>query len=138
MEFSVRTIDFALPAAPSSVAWARRALAAFAARCGIEDVWPVQIAVSEAVGNAVLHAYPDGDSAAEVRLRAECDTEELVVLIDDNGTGMRPRLDSPGLGLGISLMEHAAGRLVIEDRPQGGMRVELRFAVREPRAALAV
>jgi anti-sigma regulatory factor (Ser/Thr protein kinase) len=43
-------------------------------------------------------------------------------------------VDSRGLGLGISLIERLTDRLVLEDRSQGGLRVEFRFD-RDSRAA---
>jgi serine/threonine-protein kinase RsbW len=121
-------LELVLPAKPPSVAAARHALSAYAERCGWTDLWPVKTAVSEAVGNAVLHAYPDGDDARRVWVRAQFDSDSLLVSVEDDGTGMRPRVDSPGLGLGISLIESVADRLVMEDRSEGGLRVQLWFA----------
>ena len=138
-----------LPAAPPSVATARHALSEFAERCGWTDLWPIQTAVSEAVGNAVVHAYPTsasrsprrssgklrlGASGSQIRVSAELDPEGLLVAVEDEGTGMRPRVDGPGLGLGISLIKRLTDRLVMEDRSHGGLRVEFRFD-REPREA---
>ena len=121
-------LELVLPAKPPSVAAARHALSAYAERCGWTDLWPVKTAVSEAVGNAVVHAYPDGDDARRVWVRAQLDRDNLLVSVEDDGTGMRPRVDSPGLGLGISLIESVADRLVLEDRSEGGLRVQLWFA----------
>ena len=123
-----------LPATPPSVATARHALSEFAERCGWTDLWPIQTAVSEAVGNAVVHAYPTSASGSQIRVSAELNPEGLLVAVEDEGTGMRPRVDGPGLGLGISLIKRLTDRLVMEDRSQGGLRVEFRFD-REPREA---
>jgi serine/threonine-protein kinase RsbW len=124
----VDNLELVLPAKPPSVATARHALSAYAERCGWTDLWPVKTAVSEAVGNAVLHAYPDGDEAHRIWVRAQFDRDNLLVSIEDDGTGMRPRVDSPGLGVGISLIESVTDRLVMEDRSGGGLRVQLWFA----------
>jgi serine/threonine-protein kinase RsbW len=124
---SAENLELVLPARPPSVAEARHALSAYAERCGWTDLWPIQTAVSEAVGNAVLHAYPDGSDCHRIWVRARPDDDGLLVAIEDEGTGMRPRVDSPGLGLGISLIESLADRLVMEDRSHGGLRVELWF-----------
>ena len=127
-------LELVLPAVPPSVAAARHALTAYAERCGWTDLWPIQTAVSEAVGNAVVHAYPTSANGSQVWISAELDRGALLVAVEDEGTGMRPRVDSPGLGLGISLIERLTDRLVMEDRSQGGLRVELRFD-REPHEA---
>ena len=126
-------LELVLPAAPPSVARARHALSAYAERCGWTDLWPIQTAVSEAVGNAVAHAYPTS-AGSQVWVSAELDPEGLRVAVEDEGTGMRPRVDSPGLGLGISLIERLTDRLMMEERSQGGLRVEFRFD-REPHDA---
>jgi serine/threonine-protein kinase RsbW len=125
---NAENLELVLPAAPPSVARARHALSAYAERCGWTDLWPIQTAVSEAVGNAVLHAYPDGNDGHRVWVRAKLDRDGLLVAVEDEGTGMRPRIDSPGLGLGISVIERVTDRLVMEHRSQGGLRVELLFA----------
>jgi anti-sigma regulatory factor (Ser/Thr protein kinase) len=130
---STDKLELALPAAPSSVATARHVLSTYAERCGWTDLWPIQTAVSEAVGNAVLHAYPKSANGRQVWVSAEVDRDGLLVAVEDEGTGMRPRVDSPGLGLGISLIERLTDRLVMEDRRQGGLRVQFRFE-REPQA----
>ncbi|MDF2780816.1 MAG: ATP-binding protein [Geminicoccaceae bacterium] len=125
---TVETLDLMLPASPSSVAEARHELTAYAERCGWYDLWPVKVAVSEAVGNAVVHAYPDGSGRDHVRIRAHLDQGRLLVSIEDDGVGMRPRIDSPGLGIGISLIQRLTDRLVMKERSEGGVQVELCFA----------
>lgn len=129
MSQSAQTLDLMLAAEPASVAEARHALATFARSCGVRDLWPVRLAISEAVGNAVQHAYARSEAGRRVRVRAQCEKDQLRVAIEDEGGGLRPRLDSPGLGLGIALMRKVAQRLEIEERPDGGLRVELCFAL---------
>jgi anti-sigma regulatory factor (Ser/Thr protein kinase) len=134
---STGTLDLELPAAPLSVAKARRALCAYAARCGWKDLWPVKLAISEAVGNVVLHAYPDDAEDPRVRIRADYDGSRLLVSVEDDGVGMRPRIDSPGLGLGVSLIENVADRLILRERSEGGLEVQVCFADRAHPAACA-
>jgi serine/threonine-protein kinase RsbW len=133
----VQDLELELPATPPSVAEARHALSAYAERCGWSDLWSIKTAVSEAVGNAVLHAYPDGADAQRIWVRAQLERDNLLVSVEDDGTGMRPRIDSPGLGLGISLIESVTDRLVMEDRSGGGLRVQLWFAQDSKAPALA-
>jgi hypothetical protein len=42
---------------------------------------------------------------------------------------MEPRIDSPGLGLGIPIIESVCKTLVIEERMGGGARILMRFAL---------
>jgi anti-sigma regulatory factor (Ser/Thr protein kinase) len=95
-----------LPAHPSSVTSARHAVEqwadAFGGRTG-----DIALAVSEAVGNAVLHAFK-GRPAGTIRLRGRHEADRLLVEVSDDGIGMTPNLDSPGLGMGISLISKLA------------------------------
>jgi serine/threonine-protein kinase RsbW/stage II sporulation protein AB (anti-sigma F factor) len=86
----------------SSVGIARNAVARLARSLGasIDDV---KIAVSEAVANAVIHAYRDGDPG-EIRVVARKDRGRLLVTVADDGIGMTPNPGNPGLRLGIPLI----------------------------------
>jgi serine/threonine-protein kinase RsbW/stage II sporulation protein AB (anti-sigma F factor) len=125
-------LDASYPAQPSQVPAIRRAVAEVARARGAEQHTVVQItlAVSEAATNAVLHAYrgPAADRPGDVRVvvRAE-DESALIVQVRDHGIGPLPRSDSPGLGLGMSLMAHDADAFEIRPVPEGGTEVVLRF-----------
>ena len=45
----------------------------------------------------------------------------------DSGLGFSPRVDSPGLGLGLPVMAALATRLEITTREAGGTVVEMAF-----------
>jgi anti-sigma regulatory factor (Ser/Thr protein kinase) len=117
-----------LCATPDAVPLARRMVCDFVAEnCPdapqIAD--PVALTVSEAVGNAVRHAYPDG-MTGPVELQADLEAPDLVITILDEGVGMGGQSSDPGLGLGMTIMRSMA-RLRIEPRPQGGTLAVLRF-----------
>jgi anti-sigma regulatory factor (Ser/Thr protein kinase) len=120
------------PARPESVGALRRAVDDYAENGGIaerrrEDV---ALAVSEAVSNVIVHAYTDRDEPGDVQLDAWIDDGALHVCVSDDGVGMTPRLDSPGLGLGLALMGQVAERVRLESRdPQPGVCVRMTFAV---------
>lgn len=84
----------------------------------------VALAVSEAVGNAVRHAYPG--EAGPVEVEASLDDVDLVVYVRDEGVGVAEGSGDPGLGLGMVIMRQF-GRLRIDPRPGGGTQVSLRF-----------
>jgi anti-sigma regulatory factor (Ser/Thr protein kinase) len=117
-------LELRLPAEPVSVPRARRALVHFAQQHGA-DPEAVAIAVSEAVGNALLHGYRDGASG-EVRIRGEIDGGHLLVTVADEGVGMSPNPADPGLGLGLPLIGRVADSVEIE-RPRRGTRLLIRF-----------
>lgn len=74
----------------------------------------VALAVTEACTNVVLHAYRRGPNGS-FRVVADRGPGGLRVVVTDAGCGPAPRLDSPGLGLGVPLM--AALTKLLEARP---------------------
>src|SRR3954447_627829 len=96
-------LDVDLAAEPESVPRARRAV--LDALQGIAvDRDAVGVVVSEAVSNAVVHAYRNEDEAGRVHVAPSLDDDGVEVAVDDDGLGMRPREDSPGVGLGLPLI----------------------------------
>jgi anti-sigma regulatory factor (Ser/Thr protein kinase) len=85
-----------------NVAVARDALARLAREVGAR-VDDVKIAVSEAVGNAVLHAYR-GDETGTIRVIGRYQRGRLLVTVADDGIGMTPNPGNPGLRVGIPLI----------------------------------
>ena len=77
--------------------------------------------------NAVLHAYRES-GAGEVRVLARVDAAGWVeVVVEDDGPGVEPRSDSPGLGLGLPTIAALVSRL--EDGVGArGARLRMGFA----------
>jgi serine/threonine-protein kinase RsbW len=124
-------LSLQLCATPESVGAARRALAAYCAEQGAARATTdrVLLSVSEAVTNALVHAYRYVAEPARERieLEARCDKAALVVVVRDFGCGMAPRLDSPGLGLGLPLIAASTSSVQIDAPPEGG-RTEISMA----------
>jgi anti-sigma regulatory factor (Ser/Thr protein kinase) len=115
------------PAVAESVPRARHALAGFATRAGAyaEQVDAVRLTSSEALTNAVLHAYRG--EPGTIQVTAAVVAQELWVLIADEGCGMQPGTERPGLGLGLGLIAKLTDDFEIVARSGGGTEVRMRF-----------
>jgi stage II sporulation protein AB (anti-sigma F factor) len=105
----------------------RHAVRNFATAHEVDDVDAVALAVTEAVTNAVIHAYRC-EEPGEVRVVACAEPSRLVVVVRDYGCGMGPRHDSPGLGIGLSTIGHLAGHFTVEAPDGEGTRLRMHFA----------
>ena len=82
-------LDVDLPAEPQSVSRARRAV--LDALTGIAvDRDAIGVVVSEAVTNAVLHAYRDRERPGEVHVSAQLHDEGVEVAVADDGDRAAP------------------------------------------------
>ncbi|HEY1778094.1 MAG TPA: ATP-binding protein [Solirubrobacteraceae bacterium] len=119
------------PAQPDSVSAIRKALQAFTRRCRLprETADAVALAVSEAATNVVVHAYRDSEEPGRIEVAAAVAADELWVIITDKGLGMRPRTDSPGLGLGLAIIAQMADGVDLVKPADGGLELRMRFAV---------
>jgi serine/threonine-protein kinase RsbW len=125
----MRVLQESFPVAAETVRTGRRRACDFALEHGASDrqAADVALAVSEALTNAVLHsgaAVPDG-----LELHLTCEDSELTVAVRDHGRGVRPRLDSPGAGLGLPIIASLARRLEIRRPQDGGTEVRMVFAL---------
>lgn len=119
------------PAHPTAVVRIRRAVSHVARRCGADELTltRLELAVTEAATNVVLHAYRDATHEGQIHTDARTSGDDLEVTIRDDGVGMSPHPESPGLGLGLSLMAHEADRCEIRTPAGGGTEVRMRFAL---------
>lgn len=115
-------------AVAEAVPLARRALTdvAAAAGAGGERLQEIRLAVSEALTNAVVHAYR-GDESGHFHVTAAVASGELWVLISDDGRGLHAWNDSRGLGIGLSLISGLSDDFAIVNRASGGTEVQMRF-----------
>ena len=104
------------PSKSSNEAFARSAVACFAAQLDptLEELGDIRTAVSEAVTNCIVHAYPDGYGMITLRCRILKDNT-LDIVIKDRGVGIddieqarRPMFTTGGAersGMGFTIME---------------------------------
>lgn len=85
------------------------------------------LAVTEAVANAVVHAYRDRHSPGEVEISARRDDAGLHVIVRDCGTGMTPHPGSGGAGLGLPLISSLADRIEVVGAIGEGTELRMTF-----------
>lgn len=117
------------PAVAGSIPFARLAITQLATRSGIagESLEAVRLAVTEAVTNAVRHAYRERTGAFQVT--AAVTGTELWVLVADDGCGYQTPAQRPGLGWGLTLIAQLSEEYVITQRATGGTEVRMRFPI---------
>ena len=120
--------EWELPADPESVSAARTAVREFAEEQGVDELvlMDVALAVTEAVTNAVLHAFLERPPGT-IRVAATTGAGELTVIVTDDGIGMRPRPDSPGLGLGLPTIGRLAALVDLSVPEGGGTELSMTF-----------
>jgi PAS domain S-box-containing protein len=120
--------EWELPAEPGTVGAIRNGVRAFAREHGASDrvLIDLALAVTEAVTNSVVHAFIDRDPGI-VRTHIQTGPDELVVVVTDNGRGMQPRADSPGLGLGLPTIASLTSAMDMHTAPGGGTVVAMTF-----------
>ena len=129
------TLDF--PSKSSNEAFARSAVACFAAQLDptLEELGDIRTAVSEAVTNCIVHAYPDQLGNITLRCRILKDNI-LDIVIKDKGIGIgdveqarRPAYTTGGndrSGMGFTIMESFMTDLEIHSKPGKGTTVHMR------------
>lgn len=129
-----RDLSESYPAVPGSLRTVRRAVAALAIEAGAtgEQIDAIRLASSEAMTNAIVHAY--GDDPGEIHVTAAVAADELWLLVADDGGGLRPHGRRSGLGLGLALIAQACEELTIVKRSNGGTELRMRFRLGAGRA----
>lgn len=137
-------MELTVPARAENVGLCRVAVAAFAGLLPftLAELEEVRVAVSEAVSNAVLHAYEGGKGP--VRVRAARRGDLLEVEVQDWGRGIADveramqaefttSPDPEHLGLGFTFMAQFMDSLQVDSHPGRGTTVRMAKRAREPR-----
>jgi anti-sigma regulatory factor (Ser/Thr protein kinase) len=114
-------------AVPGSLTRARRGVSALAIAAGAtrDQLDAIRLATSEAVTNAIVHAYRE--RPGEIHVVAAVAGSELWLLVADDGDGLSVSADKTGLGLGLILIAEACDELTIVKRSNGGTELRMRF-----------
>ena len=128
------TLEF--PSRSSNESFARAAAASFAAQMDptLNELEDIKTAVSEAVTNAIVHAYPDTLGRVSVKLRIRED-RILEIVVKDWGVGIadvdqaRTPLFTTGSeersGMGFTIMESFMDTLKVRSAPGRGTTVTM-------------
>ncbi len=130
-------IKIEFPSHSSNEGFARAAVSAFASQLDptLEELGDLRTAVSEAVTNAIVHAYPDTIGRVMLRLRIpEENTLEITVRdwgrgIEDVEKAMKPLYTTGGeerSGMGFTIMSSFMDKLRVRSQPGKGTSVTMR------------
>jgi len=137
-------IKIEFPSKSCNEAFARSAAAAFATQLdpSMEELGDIRTAVSEAVTNCIVHAYPQSIGRISLRLRI-LDSCVLEISIRDWGEGiadveqaMEPLFTTGGedrSGMGFTIMSSFMDSLRVRSNPGKGTTVTMRRCI-SPRA----
>ena len=125
------------PSKSANEAFARSAVACFAAQMDptLEELGDIRTAVSEAVTNCIVHAYPDQLGIVTLRCRILKDNV-LDIVVKDRGIGIQdvdkakqPMFTTGGAersGMGFTIMESFMTSLTISSEAGKGTTVHMR------------
>lgn len=138
-------IKLEFPSRSANEAFARASAAAFAVQLDptLEELGDIRTAVSEAVTNAIVHAYPDVIGKVSMRLRI-LSGGRLEIVVKDWGCGIEdvararePLFTTGGeerSGMGFTIMESFTDKLRVRSSPGRGTTVTMVRAIRPKKA----
>lgn len=111
--------------------FARVAVAAFLTELNptLDEIADIKTAVSEAVTNAIIHGYPEGEG--QVRLQCKIAGKQIFIMVEDDGVGIedvemaktplyttKPELERSGMG--FAFMEAFMDEVQVTSKPGKG------------------
>ena len=130
------------PSRSANEAFARSAVACFAAQMDptLEELGDIRTAVSEAVTNCIVHAYPDAYGEIMLRCRILKDNV-LDIVVKDKGISIadldqarRPMYTTGGndrSGMGFTIMESFMTSFEVSSAPGKGTTVHMRRRIQK-------
>ena len=118
---------------PGEIGRARALMDCFCERVAVsaEIRARVRLAVTEAATNCVLYAYQRDPRLVvpPFTLEARVEGGELVVLVHDDGVGVRGLQSGVHRGLGLRIIDHVADAAYVSSKPGRGTRIGMRFSL---------
>ena len=134
---SINEVSFEFPSYSSNESFARTAAACFVAQMDptLNELEDIKTAVSEAVTNAIVHAYPDSIGKVVVKLKIYSENT-LELIVKDYGKGISdveqaktPMFTTGGKersGMGFTIMESFMDKLIVRSTPGRGTTVSMK------------
>jgi stage II sporulation protein AB (anti-sigma F factor) len=135
---SINKIKLELPCISENEALARNIAAVFSSPLDptVEELTEIKTAVSEAVSNAILHAYGE-DKEGPIFLEMEATKSgKIIIIVEDRGVGIEdvPRAMEPlyttgdsneRSGMGFTVMESFMDKIQVDSHPGKGTKVTM-------------
>ncbi|MBR5226758.1 MAG: anti-sigma F factor [Clostridia bacterium] len=128
--------------------FARAMVASFCVQAepSLDEITDIKTAVSEAVTNSVVHAYPK--SSGWIEIEAKLYDDKIEIVVSDNGVGIKdiskalePFYTTKPLeersGMGFTVMESFMDEMDVSENMGGGLKVRL-VKIFEKKSKLAV
>ena len=140
-------IKLEFPSCSSNESFARAAAAGFAAQLDptLEELGDIKTAVSEAVTNCIVHAYPDTIGKIVLRMKL-CEGGLLEINVRDWGCGigdleqaMQPMYTTGGeerSGMGFTIMESFMDKLKVKSSGSKGTSVTMLRTIKQRKSPL--
>lgn len=138
---TLNSVKFEFPSKSCNEAFARACVAAFAAQLDptIDELGDIKTAVSEAVTNVIVHAYPEDMGIVWIKLRI-LEGDILEICIKDKGRGiadvkkaMEPLFTTGGedrSGMGFTIMDTFMDKIKVVSKEGKGTAVIMRRRIR--------
>ena len=134
---AINEVTLEFPSRSSNEGFARSAAACFTAQMDptLNELEDIKTAVSEAVTNAIVHAYPDAIGTVTLKMRV-CPGNGLELTVKDRGRGIadvekarQPMFTTGGAersGMGFTIMESFMDNLTVRSVPGRGTTVTMK------------
>jgi len=129
-------IEIKFKSLPENEAFARTCVSAFCLQLNptLDEIGDIKTAVSEAVTNCVVHAYPN--RVGEIIMELVCEQNNIHITIKDNGVGIEniekaltpfytTKPDEERSGMGFTVMDSFMDSLEVKHNGAKGLIVEM-------------
>ena len=136
MKKIINEMNISFKAISVNESFARACVASFCVqtKANIDEITDIKTAVSEAVTNCVVHAYPNHDGMVNINVKLFKDCVEII--ISDSGVGIKnieqalepfytSKPNEERSGMGFTIMESFMDALEVSSNSQGGLNVRL-------------